>query len=499
VVTVTFSCRANYDIILATYTGNRFGRPADKAFGGKKPVILQSWKKYPERLLLILSLLALVSVFFWAAAWSRQFQAEQEQALLGEVRNAAEKTANVVEAELIGRARNILHIVALAEELQNEDSAQAFLAEIFPALPGIEDILAADSGGRVYAQVKKESQPLFTVAARPYYQQTREQNRGIVSNALESALIHQPVIAITEPLKEGSRFKGLLAVIVRTSELADFLEKDDQLRNRVYLFDGEGQLLAHAGNVKGLDPAVLYGAVRGLAGPSSLVEIGEARYFVGSASIEGSGWQVLVAVPYAEAVNSGIASFLTLPGRVVLAVLLTLLFLSFAAVYGLRRQQLELVALAETDDLTSLYNQRAFARNWTRVVQQALARGGPAAVLMLDMNDFKQYNDTYGHEAGNQRLRQVAQTIKECIREQDLACRYGGDEMTVILPGAGETEARLVAERIRARLKANLNEENVTSIGWAVLPDDGTDAQKLLVLADHRMYRDKEETAGKQP
>jgi diguanylate cyclase (GGDEF)-like protein len=162
-----------------------------------------------------------------------------------------------------------------------------------------------------------------------------------------------------------------------------------------------------------------------------------------------------------------------------------------------RRLLLALRGQANTDARTGLTNNRAFDES----VQRRLnARGATdrAAILMLDLDHFKEFNDRFGHPAGDEALRVFAHVLASSIREPDLAARYGGEEFAVYLAGAGATEAAEVAERIRERTESTIiplgpgqTGRLTVSIGFAVTPDDGTERVLLMKAADDALYRAK--------
>jgi diguanylate cyclase len=102
-----------------------------------------------------------------------------------------------------------------------------------------------------------------------------------------------------------------------------------------------------------------------------------------------------------------------------------------------------------TDDLTTLANRRHFDNSLTRAVREAEASGKSFALLMVDIDHFKQFNDTFGHQTGDQVLRLVALSLKQTIKGKDIACRYGGEEFGIILPNTKLAQAAIVAEHVR--------------------------------------------------
>jgi len=161
-----------------------------------------------------------------------------------------------------------------------------------------------------------------------------------------------------------------------------------------------------------------------------------------------------------------------------------------------RRLLFALRGQASTDGRTGLHNSRAF----DEAVQRRLSAGSDvrASILMLDLDHFKDFNDRYGHPAGDEALRVFAHLLQSSIREEDIAARYGGEEFAVYLAGLDETAAIEVAERIRERTETTIvplgpgkTGRMTVSIGIAVTPDDGLDRSMLLKAADDALYRAK--------
>src|SRR5918996_4410685 len=108
--------------------------------------------------------------------------------------------------------------------------------------------------------------------------------------------------------------------------------------------------------------------------------------------------------------------------------------------------------MAITDALTGLFNRRYMENHLATLVDQSAARGKPIAVMVLDIDYFKSINDTYGHDAGDDVLREFSLRIRKCIRNIDLACRYGGEEFVLVMPETDMAVASMVAERLRRRI-----------------------------------------------
>lgn len=161
----------------------------------------------------------------------------------------------------------------------------------------------------------------------------------------------------------------------------------------------------------------------------------------------------------------------------------------------------QLESLSATDGLTGLANRRKFDVEWEMEWQRASRQGLPLAIAMLDVDQFKAYNDHYGHQAGDVCLKVVAQTLSNAVqRSGELVARYGGEEFVVILPGLSGAEAYAAMERIRAAVqslglphaKASVAGVVTISIGVAsCVPEHGQSSAYLVEAADAAMYRAK--------
>lgn len=164
----------------------------------------------------------------------------------------------------------------------------------------------------------------------------------------------------------------------------------------------------------------------------------------------------------------------------------------------LERRKLE--GLANTDGLTGLLNERCF--NSTLKQKEEVRQ--PFALFYLDLDKFKPVNDTYGHDVGDQLLKEVAARLQRCVRKSDYAFRIGGDEFALMVNGrATEEFCRKRIETIREAIcePVVLGDKNIlvgTSCGFALYPQDSDDVRAVRILADHRMYEDKAERKAKR-
>ncbi|WP_229213404.1 MULTISPECIES: diguanylate cyclase [unclassified Duganella] len=164
-----------------------------------------------------------------------------------------------------------------------------------------------------------------------------------------------------------------------------------------------------------------------------------------------------------------------------------------------KRAQVALEQLATRDGLTGLANRRCFDDTLLAEWQRALRQEQPLSLLMVDVDNFKQYNDAYGHLGGDECLQRIACAVSSEMRANDLVARYGGEEFAVILPNQSLKGAAIVAERIRCRVEQlhlpNLGSSRhvvTVSIGAATaLAAPGSDPSQLVATADSALYRAK--------
>ena len=157
------------------------------------------------------------------------------------------------------------------------------------------------------------------------------------------------------------------------------------------------------------------------------------------------------------------------------------------------------IEMAITDALTGLFNRRYMESHLGTLIEQAIVRGKPLTALVIDIDYFKSINDTHGHDAGDDVLREFALRIKRSIRGIDLACRCGGEEFVIVMPETDMAVAAMVAERLRRRIAADpfviqqgAGSVPVTiSIGIAALRGKDDSAAALVKRADQALYRAK--------
>jgi diguanylate cyclase len=168
---------------------------------------------------------------------------------------------------------------------------------------------------------------------------------------------------------------------------------------------------------------------------------------------------------------------------------------------GMQSLNSQLEKVSRVDGLTGLYNRRFWEEQFVMEYKRDKRSESPSALIMLDIDNFKKVNDTYGHPAGDEVIKTLAGIIKKAIRETDLAGRYGGEEFAVILPDTPVANVEFVAERIRRLVEKcvvvydEINISFTVSIGIAGFKQTYRDSTQWLDMADKSLYQAK--AAGK--
>jgi len=154
----------------------------------------------------------------------------------------------------------------------------------------------------------------------------------------------------------------------------------------------------------------------------------------------------------------------------------------------------KLSELATVDGLTQLRNRRAFEERMEDETRRWRRHGGDVSLVLLDIDNFKEYNDTFGHPKGDEVLRAVGRLLLRSLRASDFAARYGGEEFAIILPNTGRSGSLVVAEQLRRAIEASTWEDRqiTASVGVASMGEEITNGEELVDCADRALYRSKE-------
>jgi diguanylate cyclase (GGDEF)-like protein len=363
-----------------------------------------------------------------------------------------------------------------------------------------------DSHGRLIGVLPSDP----ALIGKPFAQRYRhfeeaEHGRIAVSNVVKSAVKGLPVMAVAVPYAtpEGRRVFSV-AYRATGSTLSAFVSHTIAYKpHNVLLVDGVGKILAaspktSAATLSAADPQLAHTVARSAHG--ALTDDGVQTTYA-TAAVPGTGWRLVVAVPNSHLYNSlggwsSVIPWLVFALVTILGVLLVLLFArSIADRSRLTKLSATMQRTAQTDSLTGLNNRRALTEQLTRVAARARRHDEPLSVLMIDLDRFKQTNDTFGHEAGDQVLCSIADCMREVLRAEDIYGRWGGDEFLVALALTDEAGARATGERLREaacaiKLEAIGLAEGIP-LSFGVASGTHTSPTELVREADAALYADK--------
>ena len=388
------------------------------------------------------------------------------------------------------------------------DLAAPFAADI--AAFGFEDGVLLDSAGRALAispatpaligqQYAKQFAPLEAAV----------QGQVVVTNVVVTASNTPPLVGFAVPFDtpSGRRvFSG--AYFISDTPLAALLGDTTTLQNaQLYLIDNTSTVFAT--NVAQPPSAeTLIQRDRELG--TAVAKVGAGSYKSGSTpytfvktAVPGTPWFYVIAAPTSGVFVSVDGSGHWLPWLILggLSILiLVAAWLTIRLLAGRRRLadlNAKLIAIARTDPLTGLSNRLHLTEMLYTLLANAYRGGYPVCVLMIDIDHFKNLNDTYGHRAGDQALRHVAQRLNTSLREGDLLARWGGEEFLAVLPHTDLEQGMAVAQRVchlLADVPIEIGENNTfvaiqTSVGVAEFAGDTLDA--LVDRADLGLYEAK--------
>lgn len=298
------------------------------------------------------------------------------------------------------------------------------------------------------------------------------------------------------------RFLGLTGIGLAVEQVVDLIESYERRYSRdIYFVDRNGEVtLASDESASHPDLQQREGlakyATRILANPSATLtyrnKAGET-VFVNSRLVPEFDWYLIVEQSKNEAEGQLLR---TLGVNIVLALTITGLILGLVYV-SLNRYQRRLEQMATTDKLTGAANRHVFQLVFTQIVGNARRRNESVALVCLDIDNFKDINDSHGHQVGDGVLRQFTEVISSVIRESDTLCRWGGDEFLVLMSGCNARQAAEVAEKIRRVVEErsfSFNGDDVRlsiSVGVTeVAMDDGMES--AVSRADQALYQAKE-------
>jgi diguanylate cyclase (GGDEF)-like protein len=378
--------------------------------------------------------------------------------------------------------------------------------EVVASTLGGADAVLLDSSGRVLASYpEKPSLRGQSIASNYSHLAAAEQGRTAVSGQIYSPVDGTLATAVAVPYRSALGRRVLSADYPASDLTLDALVDHtiSYAQHNVYIVDGNERIVAASPRTQSVtlaqaDPELARASAHATHGP--VADEGKPGEFT-STPIPGTSWRLLVEVPNTRLYASlaGWTKYVPWFVLVLVSLLGTLLVLLFARSLADRARLTTLSATmertAQTDSLTGLDNRRALTEQLTRVAARARRHDEPLSVLMIDLDRFKQTNDTFGHEAGDQVLCTVADCMREALRAGDIYGRWGGDEFLVALPLTAEHGAKATAERLRTAACAvkldaiGLPDGIPLSIG--VAGGVHTSPIELVREADRALYDDK--------
>ncbi len=512
--------------------------PADPS-PEKAPVRLRSlWADTAVRQTLVLILLVCLTISSLTAWQIRSEYESQLQQHRKDVTNLSTILLRNAEAALL---QSTTILLGLEERLQHgslsageQQRLQTLIRDQARSYPEIHGAFVFDASGlQTFSSLEHTAGGNF--AERDYFQYHRDNPDPALHIAppIRSRTTGEEIITVSQRLNDArGQFNGLVLVTLRvqaflrvyrtlhlgTNPLVCLIHKDGWLLIRQPAQD------RYAGkNISTAPTAVAYDEVRqGMQSGSAIytTPMDGVRRIVGFSASQTLPIYLIVGLDEAEAFREWRQTALT-SLAVALGPLLLIILLGWKTIASIyQRHQAEdslrqahqrlmemnhsLEILAAQDALTGLANRRQLDRVLQHYFQQAVLLQTPLSFILMDIDDFKAYNDTYGHPAGDQALRQISQKIRGCLhRHADIPARYGGEELAVILPATSLQGALKVAENIRQAV-LGLNLENrqtpsgllTLSLGVACCTPGLADSpQRLVAQADAALYQAK--AAGK--
>jgi diguanylate cyclase (GGDEF)-like protein len=404
----------------------------------------------------------------------------------------------------------------LAEQAQRErNTATRFLAEPHVSTQRFDLVVSAfggvaagllDSHGKLLGVVPSDPALIGQQFATRYrHFEAAERGSIAISNVVQSAVKSLPVMAVAVPYStpQGRRVFSV-AYHAAGSTLNAFVDHTIAYpQHEVFLVDPAGRLLSAsprtgAQSLAAADPPLAHAVARSSRGT---FRNGKTPNTFTSAAVPGTAWRLVIAVPNSHLYNSiagwsHVVPWLVFALVTLLGVLLiALLSRSLADRARLTTLSATMRRTAQTDSLTGLYNRRALTEHLTRAAARARRHDEPLSVLMIDLDRFKQTNDSFGHEAGDQVLCTVADCMRDVLRIDDVYGRWGGDEFLVALPVTDAAGAEVTAERLRNAAAS----VDLASIGLAqgvplsigIATGTQTSPIELIRQADLALYRAK--------
>jgi len=372
------------------------------------------------------------------------------------------------------------------------------------------DIRLYDESGNIYFHPATSDAPLGNLAQSDFFQAAVAEKEGkiFVGAPFLTPVLKRWVIPISLPLRAKPHGISVIAGVVTLKTFGELYESArDKPNGSITLLRQDGTLMVRAPQVEGMiGKSIAAGALI-----STLIKEKTRGDVVKISDIDGRArllsYESMPDYPLITVVTADMEDILfpsyeysSYAGMVALALTLFMIVIAIQALTYLslvEETHLKLSNEAATDALTQAANRRSLLHFAGSEVLRAQRYDRPLSLLMLDLDRFKEVNDQFGHQWGDEVLKQAAAAIQGVLRGTDFLGRYGGEEFAVIMPETSTTEAASVAERIRERVgQISLDTGNdkistKVSIGVATLAPEDADVQALINRADAALYSAK--------
>lgn len=382
---------------------------------------------------------------------------------------------------------------------EQKQELQPLVISAVNQLAGFEGLFITDSNGIVVAHSQPERLG-HDVSQRDYFKAVRELDRIMVSDPMPSLFSTNEIVVISQPYHYNGDFAGVLAVVLPIPSILEGLKpllKGEF--SQILIADQRG--LPLAGQQYSEDLLANLAGSNHMQQPQSLALKGnDGRTWLVTWGTTTWGWKLAL---YQDLARVRREYLRVLIGSVIFfGLLLLLVVLVYRVIIAdLRRQQATLQAysrlledMATRDGLTGLYNRRYFEEQIALMIKRVERSEEPLTLMFIDVNNFKDVNDQYGHLVGDKALQELALALQRAVRESDIVCRYGGDEFAILLV-IGQDDANLVEKRIQeevAAIAVDYPELKLSmAIGWAFHHLHAGTASDLIRQADDWMYLKK--------
>lgn len=397
---------------------------------------------------------------------------------------------------------------------QNAEVTDKILKDMFPKYPFIRAIYAANIKGEVFAYSSKTTNNFMNVNDHPFFQQSLKKNSIYISERVFSIIDGQPIIRVNYPIKDNNGITvGLLTAIIPLESMQNLINIIDTGNyTSIFLVDSQGAVLAATKDLlkkfPNLKSLKAFKNLK-LSQQGTLEDFNpytKQRELFSYLPLKKTGWGIIVTQPTDE-IRVNLKDNLIHEAFLFLLVIMPFgvyIFMTNLMLYKQRKElriyNKHLEHLSYTDNLTNLYNNRYFYQQIEIELERCKRYQKSMALIILDIDDFKHYNDTNGHLKGDKVLIEFGLILKNSVRSIDTVARYGGEEFVILLPETTLESALVVAKRIKQSIYDHLFEgrENqprgilTASIGIAIFPDHALDTTTLIDLADRALYQAKQ-------